>query len=54
MITCDNGIVELGCEVKYRVSDVTQLTTSVTTPEHGLRNFGKTVLLNVLTKHTVK
>ncbi|KAF2353245.1 SCP2 sterol-binding domain [Trinorchestia longiramus] len=54
VITCDNGIVELGCDVKYRVSDVKRLTTTVTTPEHGLRNFGKTVLLNVVTKHTVK
>ncbi|KAK7070547.1 lipid transport [Halocaridina rubra] len=54
LITADNGIIEMGCEVKYRVSDVQRLTTSVTTPEHGLRSFGKTVLLNVLTKHTVR
>ncbi|XP_066975231.1 stomatin-like protein 1 isoform X5 [Macrobrachium rosenbergii] len=54
LITADNGIIEMGCEVKYRVSDVQRLTTSVTSPEHGLRSFGKTVLLNVLTKHTVR
>lgn len=44
----------MGCEVKYRISDVQRLTTSVTSPEHGLRSFGKTVLLNVLTKNTVR
>ncbi|KAL7643261.1 UNVERIFIED_CONTAM: hypothetical protein RMT77_006552 [Armadillidium vulgare] len=54
LITVDNGIIEMGCEVKYRVSDVQQLTTSVITPQHGLRSFGKTVMLNVLTKHTVR
>ncbi|XP_050716466.1 stomatin-like protein 1 isoform X2 [Eriocheir sinensis] len=54
LITADNGIIEMGCEVKYRISDVQRLTTSVTSPEHGLRSFGKTVLLNVLTKNTVR
>ncbi|KAK4309474.1 hypothetical protein Pmani_018904 [Petrolisthes manimaculis] len=54
LITADNGIIEMGCEVKYRISDVQRLTTSVTSPEHGLRSFGKTVMLNVLTKNTVK
>nr|XP_027236106.1 stomatin-like protein 1 [Penaeus vannamei] len=54
LITSDNGIIEMGCEVKYRISDVQRLTTSVTSPEHGLRSFGKTVMLNVLTKHTVR
>ena len=44
----------MGCEVKYRVSDVERLTTSVTAPEHGLRSFGKVVLLNVLSKKTVR
>ncbi|XP_076032809.1 stomatin-like protein 1 isoform X2 [Oratosquilla oratoria] len=54
LITADNGIIEMGCEVKYRVSDIQQLTTSVSSPQQGLRSFGKTVLLNVLTKHTVR
>lgn len=54
LITADNGIIEMGCEVKYRISDVQQLTTSVNSPQHGLRSFGKTVLLNILTKNTVK
>ncbi|KAG7159687.1 Stomatin-like protein 1-like [Homarus americanus] len=54
LITADNGIIEMGCEVKYRISDVQRLTTSVTSPEHGLRSFGKTVMLNVLTKNTVR
>ncbi|XP_045585155.1 stomatin-like protein 1 isoform X2 [Procambarus clarkii] len=54
LITADNGIIEMGCEVKYRISDVQRLTISVTSPEHGLRSFGKTVMLNVLTKNTVR
>ncbi|CAL4063201.1 unnamed protein product, partial [Meganyctiphanes norvegica] len=54
LIASDNGIVEMGCEVKYRVTDPQRLTMSVTDLMSGLRSYGKTVLLNVLMKHSIK
>lgn len=54
LIASDNGIVEMGCEVKFRVTDPQRLTMSVTDLMGGMRSYGKTVLLNTLMKHTIK
>ncbi|XP_013394267.1 stomatin-like protein 1 isoform X1 [Lingula anatina] len=50
VFTSDNGVIETGADVHYRVTDPVHFVTSVQDPNHALRELTKTSLRNQLTK----
>ena len=50
MLTSDAGIIELGADVYYRISDAIQSVTSVQDLNTSLRGLVRNSLMNSLTK----
>ena len=53
LITNDGGIIEIGAEVQYGITDVVVMVREVADHQDILRSLGKTVLVRLLAKKHV-
>ena len=54
LITNDGGIIEIGAEVQYGITDVVVMVREVADHQDILRSLGKTVLVRLLAKKHVR
>ena len=53
LITNDGGIIEIGAEVQYGITDVVVMVREVADHQDILRSLGKTILVRLLAKKHV-
>ena len=54
LITNDGGIIEIGAEIQYGITDVVVMVREVADHQDILRSLGKTVLVRLLAKKQVR